>query len=460
MAIGRRAFLQQGVGALGVAALAGQALGTSAAKRPNVLVILSDDQRFDTIAALGNREIQTPNLDRLAARGTCFTEATIMGGLHGAICVPSRAMLHTGRNLFHLGGTGDVLPPEFVSLPEALRAAGYRTHAIGKWHNDRAAFNRMYNEGSALFFGGMHDHFDATLHDYDPTGAYRKDAAKAYPGQHASAVFADAALRFLAQEHAKPYFLYVAFTAPHDPRTAPDDYRKRYDPAKLSLPPSFLPKHPFDNGELSNRDEQLAPFPRTEEDILRQTAEYYAAITYLDAQVGRILDAVGENTIVVFAGDNGLALGRHGLMGKQSLYDHSIRVPLMLAGPGIPPGERRDSPFNVHDLFPTLCAGLGIAIPETVESVNRWADVQARRRWAEGETTFHAYRNLQRAVRGERYKLITYEVAGERHTQLFDLRSDPWEMKNLAGEKPDVVAQMRRALQNWRATEEGLPALA
>lgn len=452
----RREFLRQGVGAacgLGVARAIGGEVAPIAPARPNIVVLFSDDQRFDTIAALGNTEIETPNLDRLVARGTAFTQATIMGGLHGAICVPSRAMLHTGRPLFHLGGTGDVIPAEFTSLPETLRAAGYRTHAIGKWHSDRVAFNRIYNEGSALFFGGMLDHFNAQLFDYDPTATYAKANAKSYAGQHTSAVFADAALRFLGEAHPQPYFLYVAFTAPHDPRLSPPEYRQRYDPAKLTLPPNFLPRHPFDNGELAVRDEQLAPFPRTPEEVLRQTADYYAAISHLDAQVGRILEAVGENTIVVFAGDNGLALGRHGLMGKQSLYDHSIRVPLVLAGPGIPKGERRTTPFNVHDLFPTLCAALALEPPATVQSQNRWAAVQAAGTW-EGETTFHAYRDIQRAVRGERYKLIAYEVAGEKRAQMFDLQEDPWEMKDLSTTHPELLAEMQAKLSAWRASDE------
>jgi len=446
----RREFLQRSASAACGLALARSTRGAEPARRPNIVILFSDDQRFDTIAALGNAELETPNLDRLVARGTTFTHATIMGGLHGAICVPSRAMLHTGRPLFHLGGTGDVIPAEFTSLPEALRGAGYRNHAIGKWHSDRAAFNRMYNEGSALFFGGMHDHFHAELHDYDPSAAYAKANAKHFAGQHASALFADAALRFIGEAQPNPYFLYVAFTAPHDPRTAPEECRKRYDPATLSLPPNFMGKHPFDNGELENRDEKLAPFPRTPDEIRRQTADYYAAITFLDTQVGRILDAVGENTIVVFAGDNGLALGRHGLMGKQSLYDHSIRVPLILAGPGIPAGARRDTPFYVHDLYPTLCAGVGVAVPVTVESQNRWADVQTAREWEDDETTFHAYRNLQRAVRGERYKLIAYDVDGVKRTQLFDLADDPWELHDLSTERPDLLSEMQGALQAWR----------
>jgi len=435
-----------------------KAVPTPATARPNVIMLFSDDQRFDTIAALGNNEIQTPNLDRLVACGTAFTQGCIMGGLHGAICVPSRAMLHTGRNLFHLEGPGNTIPASLGSLPETLRAAGYRTHMVGKWHSDKAALNRIYNEGSALFLGGMHDPFKATLYDYDPSGAYKKDAAIDRSGTHASEIFADAALEFLKQPQPNPFFLYVAFTAPHDPRTAPKEYRDRYDSSKLTLPPNFMPRHPFDNGEMKVRDEQLAPWPRTPENILKQTADYYGMISHMDAQIGRILDAVeaqglSGNTIIVFAGDNGLAIGRHGLMGKQSLYEHSIRVPLIYSGPGIPPGARHEAKCYVHDLYPTICDAVGIPTPSGVESKSLWPcfrDPSAR----PYDATYHAYRDLQRAVRREKFKLIEYTVGGTETTQLFDIQEDPWELNNLAESTPGVVTQLRKQLNDWRKHNE------
>ncbi len=455
----RREFLAKTATAAAGIGLAQRGVGESAPPpRPNVVVLFSDDQRFDTIHALGNPEIHTPSLDRLCARGTCFTQATIMGGLHGAICVPSRAMLHTGRHLFHLDGPGDKIPASITTLPETLRAAGYRTYAIGKWHSDKPALNRIYNEGGPLFLGGMHNQFEAKLYDYDSTGEYAPAAMKDHTGTHASEIFASAAINFLQQPQPNPFFLYVAFTSPHDPRTAPEDFLRRYDPAKINLPPNFMPRHPFDNGEMKNRDEQLAPWPRTSEEIRRQTAEYYAAITHLDAQVGHILDTIdaqglASNTIIVFAGDNGLALGRHGLMGKQSLYEHSIRVPLIYAGPGIPAATRRDTKCYVHDLFPTLCDAAGIAVPAGVDSKSLWPcfnDPAAR----PYSSTFHAYRELHRAVRTERFKLIEYTVAGTNTTQLFDILDDPWELNDLAPSTPGVVKDLREELAAWRARAE------
>lgn len=451
----RREFLGSAACAALGAGMMRPAMGeTPSSAHPNVIVIYSDDQRFDTIAALGNAEIQTPNLDRLVGRGTAFTQATIMGGLQGAICVPSRAMLHTGRHLFHLEGTGNVIPPSMVTLPENLRAAGYRTCAIGKWHNDTASLNRGYSEGTRIFLGGMHDPWTAKLQEYDPTGNYPKDAAVDYSGRHATDIFGDAAVDFLARRHAAPFFLYLAFTAPHDPRHAPEEYRARYTPANITVPPNFMPRHPFDNGEMEIRDEKLAPWPRTPEMVQQHTADYYACITHLDAQVGRVLDTLDaqgltESTYIVFAGDNGLAVGRHGLMGKQNLYEHSIRVPLIMAGPGVPKAEQRAMPCYVHQIFPTLCEALSLKAPDSVEARSFWpclADSETR----PYETTFHAYRDVQRAVRGAQYKLIQYNVNGAQRQQLFDVQNDPWELHDLSETHAAVRGDLENKLKAWQ----------
>ena len=142
-----------------------------------------------------------------------------------------------------------------------------------------------------------------------------------------------------------------------------------YDPEAVDLPPNYKPEHPFDNGELRIRDEMLADFPRTPAEIRRRhNAEYYAMISHLDAQIGRVLDVLdakglADETIVVLAGDNGLAIGRHGLMGKQNMYDHSVHVPLLMRGPGVPQGEIRDAQCYLLDIYPTLCDLTPAGIP-------------------------------------------------------------------------------------------------
>src|SRR5262249_50006945 len=161
-------------------------------------------------------------------------------------------------------------------------------------------------------------------------------------------MFTDAACDFLLSNVGDaPFFLYVTFTVPHDPRTPAKGYENRYDPAKMPLPKNYMPKHPFNNGEMLVRDEKLLGWPRTQAEVRRELANYYAMITHLDAEVGRIMRTLKDtgrdkNTVVIFTSDHGLAIGSHGLLGKQNLYEHSMRPPLILSGHGIPVGKRSD----------------------------------------------------------------------------------------------------------------------
>jgi arylsulfatase A-like enzyme len=234
----------------------------------------------------------------------------------------------------------------------------------------------------------------------------------------------------------KPFFAYLSFRTPHDPRVVPDKYHQMYDAAKITLPPNFLPEHPFDNGDLKVRDENLAAFPRNPEEIKRHIAGYYAATTATDDQIGRVLQALEDlgldkNTVVVFTGDNGLAVGQHGLMGKQNVYDHSSRVPLLLRGPGIPAGMKSDALCQLFDLCPTLLGMAGVPAPATADGKDLGPVIRGEKKDVR-DATLHAYKDVQRAVRTHDAKLIEYSVNGVRTTQLFDLKNDPWEMKNLA----------------------------
>ncbi|MFC2077081.1 sulfatase-like hydrolase/transferase [candidate division KSB1 bacterium] len=429
-------------------------------KKPNVLLIITDDQRFDTLHALGNQHIITPHMDSLVHNGTTFTNAYIMGGTSPAICAPSRAMMLTGRTLFHVDKQGywqyDI-EENNITLPETFKNLGYRTFGTGKWHNGQAAYARGFSDGNKIFFGGMSDHYRVPFCDFDPTGqypkgeelsAFRKRVDAGEKGTHSSELFSNAAIRFLREyESDDPFFMYVSYTAPHDPRIMPKKYRDMYDPDKVPFPENFLARHPFDNGNLDGRDEMLAPHPRTPETVREHIADYFAIITHLDSQIGRLLAALDEtgktnNTIIVFCGDNGLAVGHHGLMGKQSIYEHSVHVPLIMSGPGIPKGEQRDSFCYLLDLFPTLCDLTGSKTPGTVEGLSLLPVINNPRHKIR-ETLFFAYMDFQRGVRDERYKLMEYSVNGERTTQLFDLKSDPWEINNLSG-NPDYAEQQMR----------------
>jgi arylsulfatase A-like enzyme len=444
-------------------------------KPPHILVLFTDDQRFDTIRALGNHSIHTPHLDSLVHSGTSFMNAFIMGGTSGAVCMPSRAMLLTGRGLFHIEGTGGTIPEDHVMMPELFRKHGYKTFGTGKWHSGREAFARCFSDGAEIMFGGMSDHWNVPVYDFDPSGTYQtrtpvieqplrsnKVVFKGYDhitdGKHSSELFADAAIAFLEKHKSPdPFFLYVSFTAPHDPRTAPQEFLDMYDPEKIPVPPNFLPRHPFDNGEMNVRDELLAEFPRTPEEIQRHIAEYYAIISHLDDQIGRILECLqragqAENTLIVFACDNGLALGQHGLLGKQSVYEHSVRVPLIFKGPGILEGERRDDFCYLTDIFQTVCDLTGIQKPASVEGESLVSAIRNRTRKGR-EALYFSYKRLHRALRTKRWKLILYNVKGEKHTQLFDLENDPWEMNNLAEDSSQAkrIKEMTELLKSMMA---------
>lgn len=431
------------------------------AEKPNIVFLFTDDQRFDTIHALGNKDIQTPNMDALVHRGLTFRQAHIPSGTVPAICMPSRAMLHTGRTLFHLEGEGQTIPDSHKTLGETLKQAGYRTYGSGKWHNGKEAYARSFTDGACIFFGGMWDHWNVPFQHFDPKGAYdngmeRQRAKEMYAGKHSSEVISDEAIQFINQyEDNNPFFMYLSFLAPHDPRTMPEQFKNMYDPDAIELPENFMAEHPFSYGQRDIRDERLADYPRTEAEIRKHIAAYYGMISHLDFEIGRVMKALEdngylENTIVVLAGDNGLAVGQHGLMGKQSHYEHSIRVPLVFAGPNIPKGEYRDHYVYLLDVFPTLCELTGTEIPASVEGksllpVINDADVKLR------EHLYFAYADRIRSVKDQRYKLIEY-VGETRYTQLFDLQEDPLEMNNLMGNKEmeETVRTLREILQQFR----------
>jgi len=410
------------------------------AKRPNIVLIFSDDQRLQgTIHALGGTEVITPNIDKLVKSGTSFTNNYIMGGTQGAVCTPSRNMLMTGKNLFSLGSTAaDVIYPENTTLGQVLGENGYATYGVGKWHNDRASFNRTFQNGAEIFFGGMSKNpYNVGLFHYQKNGIYTdkegiKNGDHTNPKHHTE-VFGDAAVKFIENhQNDKPFFLYVAFKSPHDPRVMPEKYKAMYDTANIKLPINFLPKHPFNNGELIIRDEQLAATPRKPTEIKEHIRDYYAMMTHLDEQVGNVINAlktkgIYDNTIIVFAGDNGLALGQHGLMGKQNVYEHSIKTPLIMVGKGIKAGKINKDFTYTFDIFPTLCGLSGTPVPASVQGQNVF-DKKATKR----ETMFHAYRNFQRAIRKGDFKLIEYTVKSQKTLQLFNLKNDPFEMNNLA----------------------------
>jgi arylsulfatase A-like enzyme len=401
------------------------ALVAAEKSRPNILHIHADDHRADGLHALGNAQLVTPNLDTLVERGMTFTHCYTMGSMIGAVCTPSRTMMLTGRSWLRIPASPAAAanakePATF--LPRVIQAAGYQTWHMGKYGNG----------------------FPAGLQAFETSN---RDDGKGGERAGCSQRLADSTIEFLkkraADKETKPFYIYIAPPVPHDPRSAEPQFHKLYDPAKITLSPAFLRQHPFDNGEMTVRDEKLAPWPRTQEDTKQQTADYYACVSGLDHHIGRIfaeLKASGqwENTIIIFSGDNGLSLGEHGLFGKQNLYEFGgMHVPLVVAGPGISKGKS-DAFVYLMDLFPTFTEFAGAKIPDGVEGksiVPILTGKEAKVR----DVLYTAYRNCQRAIRDERWKLIRYPLVDR--TQLFDLSADPHELTNLA-DKPEHAAKI------------------
>lgn len=425
-------------------------------EQPNILFLLVDDMQSDAIAALGNKDVYTPHIDQLVNEGVNFTRTYTNGALCGALSMPSRAMLMTGRGVFEVQSDGMKIPECQVTFPEQLKKNGYRTFATGKWHADKASFGRSFAEGENIFFGGMHPyetngHCEPRLHHYDPKGKYEEEP---FVGtEFSSKMFADAAIDFLnsTSSDEQPFMAYVAFTSPHDPRISLPDYGKKYREEELSVPDNFLPEHPFDNGELQIRDEMVLPAPRTPEQLKHELSLYYGMVSEVDVQIGRVLDALDksgnrENTIIVFASDNGLAMGQNGLIGKQSLYDHSVGVPMLIIDPRKPqPGRRTEALCYLYDLYPTLCELVGVEVPASVtgRSLKPVLEGTAEQH---REDLFLIYSNQQRALLKDGYKYIVYNVEGKITEQLFDLTNDPGELVNLVEKEPEKAAAYKAML--------------
>lgn len=424
---------EQGILFLILLTLGATPSGSAQTRRPNVILLLADDLRADAIGALaGDRPAaKTPHLDALVRSGFAFRNAYCLGSNVPAVCLPSRNMMLSGRAYFRW--EGPYAPGDPPNLPLSLEAAGYSTYHHGKRGNVALEIEKRFNRSAYL--------------DDD------KERTSGQPGK----TIVDRAIQFLEgrkeSRDRRPFFLYLAFEAPHDPRVAAREFRDRYDPSLIALPANFRPLHPFDNGEMTVRDEQLAPWPRTEAEIRRHLHDYWAVISGLDHHIGRLIRALedrGEfaNTIIVFASDNGLAVGSHGLMGKQSLYDHSAKVPLVLAGPGIPRGSS-DALAYLMDVYPTLCDLVGAQVPAGLDGMSLGPILRGESRCAR-DSLFLSYRDVQRAVRDDRWKLIRYPRIGL--TQLFDLARDPDEMHDRSAdpEQGPRIARMLDLMRDWQ----------
>ncbi len=411
----------------------------AAKKRPNFLFILTDDQSPETLSTYGNKICHTPHIDELAARGMTFDDAHHMGSWVGAVCTASRTMIMTGRTLWNAPGArgpGIQFPKDFrkraaeQSLPAVFNRAGYDTYRTCKVGNS-------FNEANELF-------------DESDTATMRQ--GNSYNG---SRWHGDKVIDYLKRREARndkdPFLIYFGFSHPHDPRNAIPKLAEKYgvsndgpgDKANPKSPPvrsNYLPAHPFPHGHPGLRDEvavQGVMEKRDEATIRNELGREYACIENIDRQIGRViarLKKMGEyeNTYIIFTSDHGIAVGRHGLMGKQNLYEHTWRVPFIVSGPGIKPGSRASGYCYLLDVFPTFCDLAGIEIPETVDGKSFRPVLEGKCERIR-DSLYGVYcggtKPGMRSIKTNGWKLIEYDVLDGkvRKTQLFNLKENPFE---------------------------------
>ncbi len=430
---------------------------TLAAAKPNVLFLFADDQCFETIRAFGHTDIDTPNLDRLVGRGTTFTRAYNMGSWNGAVCVASRTMLITGRSLWNAESvykTTDKERQAGVLWPQLMSQAGYRTYFTGKWHIQTDA-EKCFDVARHVRAGMPKDtpssYNRPPADGVDPWSPYDTSLGGFWEGgRHWSEVVADDAVDYLdeAKGQGKPFFMYIAFNAPHDPRQSPKEYVDKYPLERIAVPKNFLPEYPHKDAigcGPSQRDERLGPFPRTGHAVKVHRQEYYALITHLDAQIGRILDALdrsgqADNTWIFFTADHGIALGHHGLFGKQNMYDESVRVPFIVAGPGVAKDRRHDAAIYLQDAMATALDLAAAQKPAHVFFNSLRLLLDGKQKQSNYESIYGGYLELQRAITYDGWKLIAYPKAGV--VRLYHLARDPLEMTDLVA---DPVHAKRKA---------------
>lgn len=467
---------------VGAGVLRGQTIEPQASEPlpPNVVLVMADDLRADVMSVYGG-PVPTPNLERLAQLGVRFDRATC----GYPICHVSRTEIMTGRSMVAEATSGKTIPfsSDWHVLPQVFREAGWRTVHNGKWHVKATPSELGFDATRAHYSGGGSGGRNLTL-PISSTGrfvtGYRGwtfkdpqnrpllelgigltpetdslivagavDAIKAYCSGNKD-------LSSGADSVGKPLFLMVNLTAPHDPLHTPRATTQRQDATAITLPPNYLPQHPFDHGNRGGRDESIVPPPRSAAAVKFQRATYYEIVHHIDRLMGQILDALEEresleNTILIFTSDQGLSVGSHGLMGKQNQYEHTAAVPLILAGPGIPASLETSVQCCLRDLFPTLCELSDLAIPKSVESkslVPAWGTQREIH-----EAIYGYFTDSQRMIRSsDGWKLIWYPRI--KRTQLFYLPQDPHELLDLskssryAQKHNQLLTQLREWLQS------------
>ncbi len=460
----------------------------TAAPKPNVLFIAVDDLK-PLLGCYGDKMVKSPNIDRLAARGVVFERAYC----NQALCAPSRNALMTGMRptslgIYDLGTNFRQAAPDAVTMSQYFMKHGYRAEALGKIfhvghgnHEDPASWSVPHWKANSIAYVLPENRAkegltrEEALFSNQPAARLSRGAAyeaadvadNAYP----DGKIANEAILRLRKARSKadePFFLAVGFLKPHLPFCAPKKYWDLYDRAKFTVPslrtpPEGAPKYaPTGWGELRQYSDMPESGPVTDEQARTLIHGYYATVSYMDAQLGKVLDeldrlGLAQNTIIVLWGDHGWHLGDHGWWSKHDNYEQATRIPLIVSAPGVTkPGTRAANALvETVDIYPTLAELAGLPAPQVPQGMDGKSFVPVLRdpMLSTRDYIFHVYprgERIGRAVRTARYRLVEWKVPGAAaetaDLELYDYEKDPLETKNLAGELPEVVQRLRAML--------------
>lgn len=422
---------------------------TTQDRPPNVLLIFADQMRGQAMGCMGNPDVITPYLDRLASEGILFPDTFS----NTPVCCPARACLLTGKYTHKHGLVANDLRlrESEVTIAEIMAKNGYRTGFIGKWHLDGGARQPGFvppgprRQGFQFWAANQcsHEHFDTHyFHDSPEPIAVKKFEPEAWT---------DEAINFLQSNQDQPFFLTVAMGPPHDPYDAPEEYKSLYDPEKLEMRPNWV--------------EGIKNAGRNE------IAKYYAAITAIDDQVGRLLATLdelnlAEDTIVLFTSDHGDMLGSHGLRLKRKPWEESILVPGILRYPRkVQPSQMANALFSWVDIAPTLLSLCGIAPGDDMQGSDLSQFILGKKLGENANPPssvffqiFGPYHQggVTEGWRGVRTMRYMYARTEEKPWVLYDLRTDPYEMNNLVDNDvyAEVLSLMEKKLQDWMSKTE------
>jgi arylsulfatase A-like enzyme len=347
----------------------------------------------------------------------------------------SRAMLNSGCFLNRAKQGVNSFP----RWSDMMNGAGYTTYMTGKWHvsgNPRFDIVKDVRPGMPNQTPEGYDRPKNEEHYKNGWKPWDKKYEGFWKGgTHWTQVVGDNTLEFFekAKNDDKPFFMYLAFNAPHDPRQCPKEYVDMYPLDSIKVPENFLPEYPYADAICGKklRDERLLPYPRTEYSVKVNRQEYYASITYMDHQIGRMLDALkasgkADNTYIIFTADHGLAVGHHGLAGKQNMYEHSMRAPFIIVGPGIKPNSKIDARIYLQDAMATAIDLAGVEKPAHVEFNSLLPLIKGEKK-VQYEKIYGRYKNSARMMIKGDWKLMSYPRATKKF-RLFNLKKDPMEM--------------------------------